>query len=280
MPAALSPHLKFGTLSCRTFYWGLQDVLAGYKTHSQPPVSLVGQLLWREFFYVQSVFTPNFDRMVGNPVCKQVAWDYTPEWIDAWEHGRTGYPWIDAIMNQLRAEGWMHHLARHAVACFLTRGDLYQSWEHGAKVFDKYLLDSDWALNNGASCALSAACASVAVSAASCPHGTCRSCPHPLHPAGNWMWLSASAYFHQFFRVYSPVAFAKVSLAMMCRCLLARQRLAAHRHSASLLACAPPPRCRSTRRRQRTSASGCPPSPSCPTSTSLSRGPRRMPCCA
>lgn len=39
-----------------------------------------------------------------------------------------------------------------AVACFLTRGDLYQSWEAGARIFDKYLLDSDWALNNGACC--------------------------------------------------------------------------------------------------------------------------------
>jgi deoxyribodipyrimidine photolyase len=27
--------------------------------------------------------------------------------------------------------------------------------------------------------------------------------------AGNWMWLSASAFFHQYFRVYSPVAFGK-----------------------------------------------------------------------
>jgi hypothetical protein len=25
---------------------------------------------------------------------------------------------------QLRKWGWMHHLARHAVACYLTRGDL------------------------------------------------------------------------------------------------------------------------------------------------------------
>ena len=29
-------------------------------------------------------------------------------------------------MNQLRCDGWLHHLARHAVACFLTRGDLWQ----------------------------------------------------------------------------------------------------------------------------------------------------------
>lgn len=79
----------------------------------------------------------------------QIAWDYSPTLLRAWEDGKTGYPWIDAAMAQLKREGWMHHLARHAVACFLTRGDLYQSWEHGAKIFDKYLLDSDWALNNG-----------------------------------------------------------------------------------------------------------------------------------
>lgn len=42
------------------------------------------------------------------------------------------------------------------------------------QVFEELLLDADWSLN-----------------------------------AGNWQWLSASAFFHQFFRVYSPVAFGK-----------------------------------------------------------------------
>jgi len=27
--------------------------------------------------------------------------------------------------------------------------------------------------------------------------------------AGNWMWLSASAFFSQYFRVYSPVVFGR-----------------------------------------------------------------------
>ena len=77
-------------------------------------------------------------------------------------------------MTQLRTEGWIHHLARHATACFLTRGDLWQSWERGAQVFDQWLLDADFAMNNG-----------------------------------NWQWLSASCFFYQYFRVYSPVAFGK-----------------------------------------------------------------------
>lgn len=111
---------------------------------------------------------------VGNPVVKQIGWDKNPELLAAWAEGRTGYPWIDAAMTQLRTQGWLHHLARHAVACFLTRGDLYQHWEEGVAVFDRLLLDADWSLNNG-----------------------------------NWQWLSASAFFAQYFRVYSPVAFPK-----------------------------------------------------------------------
>lgn len=148
----LSPYLKFGALSARRFYAELHRVYrsAAPMPHSKPPVSLEGQLLWREFYYANAFAFPNYDRMRGNPVCRQIPWDTDERLARAWEEGRTGFPWIDACMRQLRAEGWLHHLGRHAVACFLTRGDLYQSWEVGARVFDKLLVDSDWALNNGA----------------------------------------------------------------------------------------------------------------------------------
>ena len=63
-------------------------------------------------------------------------WDNNEELFKAWKEARTGYPFIDAIMTQLKQEGWIHHLARHAVACFLTRGDLYQSWTKGQEVFE------------------------------------------------------------------------------------------------------------------------------------------------
>ena len=97
------------------------------------------------------------------------------KYLNAWSHCMTGYPWIDAIMKQLRQEGWIHHLARHCVACFLTRGDLYVNWERGMEVFEELLLDADYALN-----------------------------------AGNWLWLSGtSSFFTAYFRMYSPVAFPK-----------------------------------------------------------------------
>ena len=79
--------------------------------------------------------------LIGNKVCRQIPWDDDPEKLKAWKEARTGYPHIDAIMTQLKREGWIHHLARHSVACFLTRGDLWQSWEAGQHVFEVGLLN-------------------------------------------------------------------------------------------------------------------------------------------
>ncbi|XP_012941094.1 cryptochrome-1 [Aplysia californica] len=170
----LSPYLRFGCLSARTFYWKLTELYKKVKKGAEPPLALHGQLLWREFFYTVATNNPNFDRMVGNSICVQIPWEHNPEALVKWAEGMTGFPWIDAIMVQLKKEGWIHHLARHAVACFLTRGDLWISWEEGMKVFDEMLLDADWSVN-----------------------------------AGMWMWLSCSAFFQQFFHCYCPVGFGK-----------------------------------------------------------------------
>lgn len=146
---ALSGFLKFGSLSSRTFFWRVQEIYTASKgNHSQPPESLHGQLYFREHFYLSAYKADNFDKMVGNPSCKQVEWSSDQKLLKAWEDGMTGFPAIDATMRQLKQEGWIHHLGRHLVACFLTRGDLWVHWELGAKVFEKNLIDADWALNN------------------------------------------------------------------------------------------------------------------------------------
>jgi len=144
------------------------------RKHCLTPLSLQGQILWRDFFYTVSAYTPNFTTMKGNPICLQISWDSNDDYLTRWTEGRTGYPWIDAIMRQLQREGWIHHLARHAVACFLTRGDLWLSWEAGQQVFEQHLLDADYSMN-----------------------------------AGNWMWLSASAFYHHYNKMFHPVQFGK-----------------------------------------------------------------------
>jgi len=172
----LSPYVKHGCLSPRRFYHELSSVYSKFnsKNVSKPPVSLHGQLMWREYNYLSGYTTPNFDKITDNPIARQIPWDDDPRLVLAWKNGQTGYPYIDAIMTQLRQTGWIHHLARHSAACFLTRGDLWQSWEEGARVFEEELIDADWSINNF-----------------------------------NWQWLSCTAHFYQYFRCYSPVAFGK-----------------------------------------------------------------------
>ena len=199
----LSPHMHFGSVSCRTFFWDTVNVIekrqrAG-KHVSKQPVNIPGQLLFRDmYFAAHAAVGVQFGQTVGNPIARFVPWHlqsrYTTgtdgqivtdgtytvddplaeEYFQRWKHGRTGFPWIDALMRQLKLEGWIHHLGRHAVACFLTRGGCYVSWERGAEVFEEWLIDHEVACN-----------------------------------AGNWMWLSCTAFFSQFFRCYSPVAFPK-----------------------------------------------------------------------
>ncbi len=135
-PAGLSPYLRFGCLSTRLFYHMLANLYRKIK-ETPPPMSTFGQLLWREFFYTASTKNPNFDQMDGNPICVQIPWEDNPEVLAKWASAKTGFPWIDAIMTQLREEGWIHQVARHSVACFLTRGHLWISWVEGILVLSK-----------------------------------------------------------------------------------------------------------------------------------------------
>jgi cryptochrome len=54
------------------------------KKRKDPPLSLHGQLLWREFFYTVATNNPNFDRMKDNPLCVQIPWDKNPEALAKW----------------------------------------------------------------------------------------------------------------------------------------------------------------------------------------------------
>lgn len=181
---ALSPYLQVGSLGVRLFHARILEVYKSCGNEDTLPLSyylrsttLQGQLYWREMSYLIAYSTPNFDQMVGNPICKQIPWYTGPEadeMLTKWEFGQTGYPAVDAAMNQLRNEGWLHHLARHLVACFLTRGDLWLHWEKGRDVFNRYLLDADWSIINF-----------------------------------NWQYMSCSALFHQYFRCSKPQTFFK-----------------------------------------------------------------------
>jgi len=158
-PKSLSPDLKFGCISVSKFYWSVMDTYTKINLGTVGSYNIVSQLIWREFFYTQSYDNPNYEKMEGNPICVQIPW-YSDDY--AWEkfyNAQTGFPFIDAGIKQIKKEGWCHHVVRSALAMFLTRGDLWLSWEKGADFFMEYFIDADWAVN-----------------------------------AGNWMYISSSAF--------------------------------------------------------------------------------------
>ncbi|GMF10310.1 unnamed protein product [Phytophthora lilii] len=196
---SLSPYLCFGCLSTREFFYRIMFIQLQFPLRPGPTqVTLEGQLMWREFFYCYACGTPNFDSQERNRGCKQIDWRLREEdhisrpedaqqetsaledadeklarhQLQCWKDGRTGFPWIDAVMRQINQEGWTHHAGRHAVACFLTRGVLYISWLRGAVYFQEKLIDMDWPVN-----------------------------------VGNWLWVSASCFFSNYRRVASPSTF-------------------------------------------------------------------------
>lgn len=104
---------------------------------------IVFELLWRDFFQHtvhkfasipgarSSLFNPEgfSEHIKSYPQSERpnpADW-HTPDWADEndparrWCEGRTGVPFIDACMVELRETGWMSNRGRQNVASFLVK---------------------------------------------------------------------------------------------------------------------------------------------------------------
>ncbi len=138
----LSAALRFGELHPRT-------LLADLAGEDPDVVRFRTQLAWREFHADVLWHQP---RSAHESLRAQVPDD---AWVTgaaertaltAWADGRTGYPYVDAGMRQLRAEGWLPGRVRMAVASFLVK-DLHVRWQRGAAWFAARLVDAEPANN-------------------------------------------------------------------------------------------------------------------------------------
>lgn len=148
--SALSADLKYGTIHPRTL---LADVAAHPAGRSKGATTFVSELAWREFYADVLWHHPASAWADLRPGMRAMAYD-DPERDDdaaarlaAWQEGRTGYPFVDAGMRQLLADGWMHNRVRMVTASFLVK-DLHVWWPHGARWFLAHLRDGDIASNS------------------------------------------------------------------------------------------------------------------------------------
>jgi deoxyribodipyrimidine photo-lyase len=138
--STLSHHLRFGEIHPRSLLAALGPADETFRK----------ELCWREFYADVLHQRPDSARVSLDP-----RFDEAMRWTDgaaadehfeAWRLGRTGYPFVDAGMRQLRAEGWMHNRVRMVVASFLVK-DLHLPWQRGAAEFMHWLRDADLASN-------------------------------------------------------------------------------------------------------------------------------------
>ena len=145
----LSIPLKWGEIHPRRL---LAD-LAAADAPAPDKERFVAELAWREFYadllwrHPGSAWRDHRDRLRGLRYDDPTTDPVVAQRVEAWRAGRTGYPFVDAGMRQLRALAWMHNRVRMVTASFLTK-DLHIWWPHGARHFLELLADGDLASNN------------------------------------------------------------------------------------------------------------------------------------
>jgi len=144
----LSPHLHFGELSPRQVWHAVHDHV-DRETESgmlKAGECFLREIGWREFsHHLLFHFAHTIDTPL-RPEFERFPWRDDLSDLQAWQHGRTGYPIVDAGMRELWSTGWMHNRVRMIAASFLVK-DLLIPWRGGAEWFWDTLVDADLANN-------------------------------------------------------------------------------------------------------------------------------------
>lgn len=139
----LSSYIKFGCISIR-------DVYHSFLNTFGIDFGVINQLYWREFYFYLIYYHPRILEKGESMKQKydKIKWKNKPSFIEAWKNGRTGYPVVDAAMNQLNTEGFMHNRGRLVTSAVLIK-ILQCDWRIGEKYFAQQLIDYDPSVNNG-----------------------------------------------------------------------------------------------------------------------------------
>tara|TARA_B100001996_G_scaffold380201_1_gene367240 strand:- start:1934 stop:3232 length:1299 start_codon:yes stop_codon:yes gene_type:complete len=136
----IGPYLRFGSVSIRKIVSGL---LRGFKEDT-----FLKELIWREFFMQILYHFPHTAKDSFKSKYDKIVWLNEEKDFESWKNGNTGYPLIDAGMNELNLTGFMHNRVRMITASFLCK-HLLIDWRWGEKYFAEKLNDYEMASNVG-----------------------------------------------------------------------------------------------------------------------------------
>lgn len=145
----LSPWLANGCLSPRKVFEEVRrfedEVVENRSTYW-----LIFELIWRDYFrfWLMKNGIQAFHEEGPNPNRNFKHGAENRKLFEAWAHGNTGVPFVDAHMRELKHTGYMSNRGRQNVASYLVR-DLKLNWLMGAEWFESLLIDYDVCSNYG-----------------------------------------------------------------------------------------------------------------------------------
>jgi deoxyribodipyrimidine photo-lyase len=135
----LSPYLAWGCLSIReVFQLSSEKSKNGFQ--SRNITNFQSRLKWHCHFIQKFEMESRMEFEPINRGFLDFPYTYQPEWVRAWEEGRTGFPLVDACMRCLRVTGYLNFRMRAMVVSFLTH-HLGQNWKSGSNHLARMFLD-------------------------------------------------------------------------------------------------------------------------------------------
>ncbi|PWN30767.1 cryptochrome, partial [Jaminaea rosea] len=161
----MSPFLAYGSISPRQIWQALMHHESIFG-EDQNIYWVKFELLWRDyFFFVAEKFGDLLFHLGGFELATdppQAQKKLVPGWWKTWDpikeeppqeltrmlEGRTGIPFIDANIRELRESGFLSNRGRQNIASYVAH-DLGYDWRIGAEFFQSYLIDYDPTSNYG-----------------------------------------------------------------------------------------------------------------------------------
>jgi len=135
----LSVDVRFGTISIRE----ILRTLIALKKEGHDTEPFFRQLVFRDFY---AYLLYHFPTLAWKNYKYNTPVHFNEHYFDAFCNAQTGYPLIDAAIQELKTTGDMHNRARMVVGSFFTK-HLMLPWQEGEAFFAKYLLDYDASAN-------------------------------------------------------------------------------------------------------------------------------------
>ena len=146
----LSAHIAYGTLSVREIEQATKARMAELAADPDPDQrylrknlsAFLSRLAWRCHFVQKLEQQPSLEFRCMHPAFEGMREPhFRPDFFEAWAHGQTGYPLIDAAMRSLHANGWITFRMRAMLVSFASYHlwlDWRQTAPHLARLFTDY----------------------------------------------------------------------------------------------------------------------------------------------